>query len=332
MRNRVFLVAVAALAIAGSWTTVSEASVITFAETQFDTDWTSAAVGGMRTQGTGTIELTGVSGTVTRAYLYWHGPTNSTDPAANASVTFAGTGITGTNIGFSDDNFWGFENSQAYRADVTSLVSGNGTYALEDFRVPGVADINGASLVVYFDDGDDTNNRDVVTFHGNDANFGNPFDPDGWFALLNNINYTSGTVSVLFGVSDGQDFGVSDDPVAFLNGVPLYAATAGPFDGEGNGVGNAGSGVPSNGLLWDLDSFDITALMSPGDNDFTLTTGPSPSDALSLIHLHFDLPAGAAPPDPSAVPEPSSMVIMGVGALSLLGLRIRRRKAAKAVA
>ncbi|MGH2414946.1 MAG: hypothetical protein ACRDEA_14905, partial [Microcystaceae cyanobacterium] len=97
----------------------SLASVLGLFETQFDTDWTSAGFGGMRGIGTGSITLSGVSGTVNQAYLYWNGPTNSSNANANANVTFDGNAVTGTNIGFSDDNFWGFDNSQAYRADVT---------------------------------------------------------------------------------------------------------------------------------------------------------------------------------------------------------------------
>src|SRR5207247_8024802 len=100
-----------------------------------NTDVVSAGVGGMRGgSGSSSITLSGVSGTVTQALLYWHGPTDSADPAANASVTFAGTPIVGTNIGFSDDNCWSFDNSQGYRADVTTLVTGDGSYALSGFR------------------------------------------------------------------------------------------------------------------------------------------------------------------------------------------------------
>ena len=58
---------------------------------------------------------------------------NTTDAAANSNVSFAGHAIAGANIGFSSDNCWGFENSQAYRADVTPYVSGNGTYDLASF-------------------------------------------------------------------------------------------------------------------------------------------------------------------------------------------------------
>src|SRR3990170_544170 len=85
--------------------------------TVYGTDFVHAGFGGMRNDGTGTLTVSGVSGTVTEAYLYWQGPTNSTSPTANAAVTFAGNAVTGTNIGFSSDNCWGFANSQAYRAD-----------------------------------------------------------------------------------------------------------------------------------------------------------------------------------------------------------------------
>src|SRR5439155_8991805 len=64
-----------------------------------NTDVVSAGRGNMRGNGTGTIALTGVTGPVTRALLYWHGPTNSTNSAANASVTFAGHSVTGANSG-----------------------------------------------------------------------------------------------------------------------------------------------------------------------------------------------------------------------------------------
>ena len=98
---------------------------------------------------------------VTQAYLYWAGPTDLASPAANASVTFAGAAVTGTNIGVSFDNFWGFLNSQAYRADVTSLVTGNGAYSLANLVKPNV-EVNGASLVVFFNDGNAANNQERV--------------------------------------------------------------------------------------------------------------------------------------------------------------------------
>ena len=88
--------------------------------------------------GTGSISVSGITAPVIGAFLYWHGPTNSTDPASNASVTFGGTPITGTNIGTASDNNWSFTNSQAYRADVTSLVTGNAAYSLSNFVKAGL--------------------------------------------------------------------------------------------------------------------------------------------------------------------------------------------------
>ena len=44
---------------------------------------------------------------------------------------------------------------------MTALVPGNGSYDLTAFTKTNV-DINGVSFVVFYDDGDDTNNRDFV--------------------------------------------------------------------------------------------------------------------------------------------------------------------------
>ncbi|TPW04328.1 MAG: hypothetical protein FD129_2920 [bacterium] len=102
--------------------------------TYYGTDYVSAGVGGLRNVGTGTIQLAGVSGTVSLAYLYWNGPTNSANATVNADVDVNGVGVTGVNIGFSHDNCWGYANSQSYRADVTALVqgTGNGAYRFPD--------------------------------------------------------------------------------------------------------------------------------------------------------------------------------------------------------
>ena len=58
----------------------------------------------------------------------------------------------------------------------------------------------------FFDDGDDSNNRDVVLFHGNDSNIANPFDADGWDVTLPGINYDTGAARMELHVSDGQTF------------------------------------------------------------------------------------------------------------------------------
>ena len=95
------------------------ANDIVLVQTNLNTDFTVAGVGGMRNVGSGTITLAGVQGIVTRAYLYWHGPMNSLDPNANAVGFIDGQQIVGTNIGFSAPNCWpNLTLSQAYRAEI----------------------------------------------------------------------------------------------------------------------------------------------------------------------------------------------------------------------
>ena len=292
----VFLVVLAASVSAGVlFSRPSSANDIAHYHTFFDTDVASAGYGGMRDIGTGTITLAGVSGTVNTALLFWHGPTDSTSSSVNASVTFDGHSISGTNIGVTSDNNWGYDNSQAYRADVTSYVSGNGTFTLSNFT-KGSANVNGASLIVFFDDGNDTNNRDVVVFDGNDSNQPNSYDANGWNVTLPGINYTSGAASIDLHVSDGQSFG---DDALVVNGTDTIAPSGSVF--QGDSVPNGASAGSTNGGLWDIHSYDVTASLTPGPNTLSLTSGVL-SDYLSLIVALVNLPAGAAP---TGQPEPT---------------------------
>ncbi len=278
-------------------------------KTVFASDVQYAAFGGMRGSGTGTMTLSGVSGTVSEAYLYWHGPTNSDQPAANASVSFNGQGITGTQIGFSDNNCWGFQNSQAYRANVTSIVrgKGNGSYALSNFRKPPGVEINGASLLVFFKDANNANNRDVVIFNNNDSNIVNTFDANGWNVNLPGINYQSGNASMDLHVSDGQTF--PDDAVV-VNGQTIFPA--GPVFSGSTVAGPGGPAGSASDLLWDVRSADVTNLLSPGANTLRLTTGVN-SDCLSLIVAAVNLPAGSAPDQPPAPTPPATTAPPDVG-------------------
>lgn len=278
-------------------------------ETVFSTDYVVAGVGGMRNIGSGTITVSGISGTVKKAYLYWHGPTNSNNPNANATVTVNGQTVVGTNIGFSDNNCWGFNNSQAYRAaaDITPIVAvqGNGVYNLSNFLKPNV-NVNGASLIVFFDDGNNANNRDVVIFDGNDSNIPNVFDANGWNVTLPGINYTAGTATMQLHVADGQDF---PDGALILNNVTLVPAGS-IF--QGNSVPSANNGPGNNGSLWDIKSYDVTAFLTPGVNTLSLRSSAL-NDCLSLVVALIDLPAGAAPEQPDDEPPvvncPASIVV-----------------------
>ena len=255
-----------------------------------NTDVGEFGYGGMRTFGTGTIAVSGITAPITGAFLYWNGPTNSSDPAANAAVTFNGTSVTGTNIGFASSNCWGFANSQSYRADVTSLVLGNGSYSLSNFTHAN-ADINGVSLIVFYNDANSLNDRNVVLWNGNDSNVASTFDSATWDETITGVPYPgSGAASLDLVVSDGQTFPdealVVNETALFPDGSSIFqgAPPAGPND--------------NNGSLWDVKSFNITSFLQQGSNTLHLTsaepTNETPgTDCLSLVVAAAKVPAAA---------------------------------------
>ncbi len=174
----------------GDKTTISNAFITVNAPSEYlvfhNTDVLSTGVGGMRDTGTGTIQVSGLSGTVTKAYLFWHGPTDSEDPQINSQVLVNRRLVTGVNVGTgSPDGYKGsnpeFANSQTYRADVTALVTtyGNSAYQLSGFFKGDEINVNGASLVVLFDDGSSSGKQDVVLWNGNESNGRYGFSVDG---------------------------------------------------------------------------------------------------------------------------------------------------------
>src|SRR5947209_6657666 len=138
---------VAALLSALCVASAGRANNIAYVETIQRTDMTAAALGGVRGYGFGTMSLSGVGGhPVTKAYLFWHGPESG--GGNNAVISLNGNTVVGANIGNSSDNCWGFDRSSAYRADVTSLVPGDGSYSLGNMK-KGSVEINGATLMVF---------------------------------------------------------------------------------------------------------------------------------------------------------------------------------------
>lgn len=318
----------AASALAGSFVVSApmpaSANDIAYSSTVLATDFASFGVGGVRGgDGNASIVVAGITGTVTKALLYWDGPDNP--PDANAAITFAGAPTAGTLIGISADNCWGFTESRAYRADVTASVAGNGTYPVANL-INGGADINGLSLLVFFDDGNSANNRDVVLFEGNDSNVNaNGFDADGWNVSLAGVQYTAGSATLQLHVADGQGF---PDGSVEVNGTTIAAddpiTGADPFGGTT--VPDMGTAATTSGGLWDIRSFDVTALLTPGPNTLTVTHTFG-SDCLSLIIAAVDLPAGAAPPPPVLPEAPYSALLplslVGAGTIALI---VRRRR------
>jgi hypothetical protein len=298
-RARSFLAAfIGVLGILGAPREKAWAREVASLETISGTDFVAAAVGGLRDTRLAAMEVRGIRGTVNKAYLYWHGPMNSTNRRANAVIRLNGKPVTGVHLGFSSDNHWGFRNSQAYRADVTSLVRArrNGTYLLSHYVKHGTnINANGASLLVFFDDGNPANDRDIVVFDGNDSNADNPHDAPGWSAGLGDLHPAAGRGFLQLHVADGQFY---QDAPLLLNGEVIESR------GEvfqGLTVPAANNGPANYGRLWDVISYDLTEWLADGTNSLALTHGYLGSerrrkgDCVSLVAAVLNLPKGAMP-------------------------------------
>ena len=318
---------------------VTYAQPITHQRTAVNVDWVSAGISGVG-GGSGTITLAGVSGTVTEAYLYWHGADLGGDGNYdNADITIDGNAITGTSIGVSGTNCWGAGNSVAYRADVTAYVSADGGYDLAGLSLETGHSANGASMVVLFDDGDANNNRDLAFFEGNDSSVpeGFPGEDDGWHTSLTPIVFGGGTVGMEFHVADGQNFPDATVSLSTPNGNVDFADSAVLWDG--NSLPTAGTSRTTNGELYDIHYFDITSAFGGvmGPVELSLDGQDNPSDCHGLVLGLVDLEPGSAPdpdPDPDidangefvSVPTLSSATLaMLAGLLLLIGLVATRK-------
>jgi cysteine-rich repeat protein len=258
-------------------------------------DWTSAGVSGVG-QGSGDITLSEVNGPVSAAFLYWHGL--GTLPGdgeyQNDVVSIDGNEVTGTEIGRSSTNCWGDGESTAFVADVTAYVAGNGTYAITGLASRPTHQANGASLVVIFDDGDPSNNVDLLFYEGNDSNErGGPEEDTGWHEYLTNIDYPGGRVRVQFHVADGQSF--DDDELRYITdlGSLTIPDTASHYDG--NSVPSAGFSRAAEGDLWDIHTFDITAAFrGRGRYNLTFNGQERVEDCIGLILFIFEFAPNAA--------------------------------------
>ncbi len=283
------------------------------------TDFISAGVGGLRSMptnvpggffpgGSGTIILGGLTGVVNRAWLFWAGPADTCPPDANANLLVNSLPVRGENIGVTSDNCWGFLNSQAYRADVTEIVRGNlqrghRTYVLSGPAQGATTNINpnGASLLVFYDDGKSENDRDIVYFYGNDSNFANhqPYcdyaeDP-GWVVDLPAIHRSVGPASIELHVSDGQYGGKWHDGSNLVNGNEI-APVGDVFNGTN--LPSIDNGPLNNGNLWDIVKVDVMDQLRE-TNSLRIENRPPqdtrPFDCVSLIVAVINLPAGAIP-------------------------------------
>ncbi|HXJ33294.1 MAG TPA: hypothetical protein VMS22_04575 [Candidatus Eisenbacteria bacterium] len=297
MRPMLLLLGLTCLASLAAST--ARATPVAFARGEFGVDWTSAGVGAIGSDDA-SITISGVTGTVKRAYLYWHG-VDGLDAGGdgiydNESISFNGNAVTGVSLGDAPTNCWGDGASRAFRADVTPFVTGDGAYTVSGLASKPGHDANGASLVVIFDDGNRANNRDLIFFEGNDSNNPEQFpgEDDGWHALLATITYNGGTVHAQLHVADGQDF--EDSDLTFMSGSGSLTVPDDETHWDGTTVPLGAGNRSPNGSLWDIHDFDVTSLFgAPGTYALNLDGQDPVDDCLGLVLVLIDLPAGAGP-------------------------------------
>jgi hypothetical protein len=224
-------------------------NLVPFISTTLPGDYVASGVGLRGTTG-GNITISGIpaGATIQNAYLYW-GMLDDGEDASLANLTFNSTPILGTRIGHGPDTCWGRTDSFSYRADVTPLVIGNGTYSLSGVATGGLILAEGGALVVIYNSGG-TSFRTVML---SDGNVVLPAVSTGQ-ALFSGFTATVPvSAKTTFMVGDGQGFG---NPASFTgsNGTATFIN---PF-------------VASEGLYWDTLTFDVSPQVG---------TGPSPADA-----------------------------------------------------
>jgi hypothetical protein len=286
-------------------------NLVPFINTTVAGDYTASGVG-LRGQTGGNITLSNipVGASIQNAYLYW-GMLDNGEDASLANLNFNGTAVLGTRIGKGPDTCWGRSNSFSYRADVTALVTGNGTFSLTGVASGGAILAEGAALVVVYT----VNGAPFRTVMLADGNVVLPAVFTGQ-AAFSGFNATAPiTAKTTFMVGDGQGFG---NPASFTGSIGSVTFNN-PF-------------VASEGLYWDTLTFDVSPEVGPGTTPadaqirlssdcllwpaqaFSVSSAkPAPSPATAAVvkasvdgHTAID----ARGLDPSAVPSIADRVAM----------------------
>jgi hypothetical protein len=220
-------------------------NLIPFINTTVAGDYTAAGVG-LRGTTSGNITISGIpaGALIQNAYLYW-GMLDNGEEASLANLNVNGTPVLGTRIGRGPDTCWGRTDSFSYRADVTPLVTGNGTYSVTGVAGGGNILAEGAALVVIYD----TGGQSFRTVMLADGNVVLPAVFTGR-ALFGGFTATAPvSAKTTFLVGDGQGFG---NPANFTGSIGSITFNN-PF-------------VASDGLFWDTKTFDVSAEVGPGIN------------------------------------------------------------------
>jgi hypothetical protein len=196
------------------------------------------------------ITITGIptGATVLRAFLYWGMLDNGLELSLQ-SLKLNGNAVTGSLIGAGPDTCWGRQNSFTFRADVTPLVTGNGTYTITDFATGGNILGEGASLVVIYQ----LAGAPTKTIIIEDGNVSMPSGVSTSTATFSGFDASSPvTALTTFMVGDGQE--------------PQFGATNVSFTGSLGTIKFPGLFASNDGPLWDTDNFNVSSAVGAGSS------------------------------------------------------------------
>ena len=240
-------------------------------------DYTAAGVG-LRGRTGANINISGIpdDATVESAYLYWGFLNNGVIPALGR-MNVNGTPVEGTLLARGPDTCWGRTDSFSYRADVTTLVPGNGTYSLSGVASGGNILAQGASLVVLYEV-PGAPSRKIFLMDGNVVfNFAPRTSADTTLSDFKTAEAVSAKTTFIVG--DGQTF----TETASFTGSMGTANFSNPFQG-------------SDGRLWDTDTFDVSDQIGGMDMSAEVVIRVT-SDCLMWVAQAFSVNTAPAPSD-----------------------------------
>ncbi|MDD2891316.1 MAG: hypothetical protein PHE49_11875 [bacterium] len=223
----------------------------------------------LRSTRSGNITISGIpaGSTIRKAFLYWNALTSTLDSIGGNSGVFNGTPITGQITGSDDDPCWSVGYSQSFRKDVSSLVTGNGTYSLTSFNGGYYAE--GATLVVFYEN-TTLSKKSFVLYDGN-VLFASATGVESYNWTVQCIQASSPVVEakITYIIADGQGPGLPD--LMFYNDSLLDTNCTEGFDGP----------------YWDTKTYDVTSLTPPGSNiaqcRYELIDGTAGQDCVTLL-------------------------------------------------
>lgn len=175
--------------------------------------------------GTGFPSTLGISGipscyTVEAAYLYWivsytsgSSATPTVDLTNPASATATYPGLL---IGSAPAKCWGETGCRTFRADVTTAISGNGSYTINNIVGNAATEVDGATLIIIYKDLAATWTGTVIIHDGCDSYPGGTFN----YNMTGFNACAAGTNSRAFAIVSDMQNNISPTWNGTLNGTP----------------------------------------------------------------------------------------------------------------